>query len=176
MNHNFARLNYSMLTQSLDGDAGYFPTFEQSAEKIAAVEAAAKEDANPAAHFDATQEVRARAAGFYQFSKDEETRQKQMEDLKRTREETERAREDSGASMGKEVRPGMEKRKREREERRRAVEAKRRKTKNDNGKGKDTVEVGRVSETSSTKPRTNVEQSADEFLAALERDIMGEKG
>ena len=154
----------------------YFPTYEQSAEKVAAVEAAAKEDSDPATHYDAAREVRARAAGFYKFSQDEETRQKQMADLKRSREETGKARDESGAgTVGKEVRLGMEKRKREIEERRRVIEAKRRKIKDPNGL------VGKGSIESSTGPSSDQEQSsgqpqsADEFLAALERDIMAER-
>lgn len=48
-------------------------------------------------HYDVTAEVRAKGAGFYQFSADEETRQRQMEELKLAREETERMRKEGGA-------------------------------------------------------------------------------
>lgn len=95
-------------------------------------------------HYDASKEVRAKGAGFYQFSGDEETRQKQMEELKKVREETEKTRQELGAV---DLRPGglegivaeskgvtvpqrsraLEKRKRELEERRRLLELKRRK-------------------------------------------------
>lgn len=97
-------------------------------------------------HYDASSEVRAKGAGFYQFSGDEQTRKRQMEELKKAREETEQTRQEVGAH---DVRPGemegmvlssgdgnehvpqksraLEKRKRELEERRRLLEAKRRK-------------------------------------------------
>ncbi|KAF8588885.1 hypothetical protein K439DRAFT_1334318 [Ramaria rubella] len=169
----------------IHGNVNYFPTYEPSAEKIAAVEAAAQEDANPATHYDATGEVRPRGAGFYQFSKDEETRQKQMEDLKRSRTETEKVREETGAAAGKEVRPGLEKRKREIEERRKAIEAKRRKVKDTSNMpdGEPVMQTAGKSVTASTSESSNGKrakksntqahaQSADEFLAALERDII----
>lgn len=88
-------------------------------------------------HYDASKEVRAKGAGFYQFSADEETRRKQMEELKTVREETEKTRQELGAE---DIKPGeegmtaegvqsraMEKRKRELEERRKLIEAKRKK-------------------------------------------------
>ncbi|KZT07629.1 uncharacterized protein LAESUDRAFT_651046 [Laetiporus sulphureus 93-53] len=123
----------------------YFPVYEPSAERVAAIEAEYAEENNPLnVHYDAAQEVRAKGAGFYQFSGDEETRKRQMEELRRAREETEKTREEIGAA---DVRPGemdgmrapgeegsgpiksraMEKRKRELEERRKMVDAKRRK-------------------------------------------------
>lgn len=95
-------------------------------------------------HYDAVREVRARGAGFYQFSGDVEERTRQMDALRVGREETVRARGKAGAQ---DIQPGevegfkpaedegarksraMEKRKREIEERRKAVEAKRRKVK-----------------------------------------------
>ena len=102
-------------------------------------------------HYDASAEVRAKGAGFYQFSGDEEERRRQMEELKSAREETERTRKDAGAvdlkpgevegmqedeqkeGTGSETKAGrsraMEKRKRELEDRRRLVDAKRRKVK-----------------------------------------------
>lgn len=89
-------------------------------------------------HYDASREVRAKGAGFYQFSGDEETRKAQMAELKASREETTKTREELGAE---DIMPGqeegmtadgvesraMEKRKREIEDRRQMVEAKRRK-------------------------------------------------
>ncbi|KIP05024.1 hypothetical protein PHLGIDRAFT_74899 [Phlebiopsis gigantea 11061_1 CR5-6] len=91
-------------------------------------------------HYDASKEVRAKGAGFYQFSGDAETRRSQMEELKNARDETGKTRQELGAV---DLRPGemegmatdavpqksraLEKRKRELEERRRLLEAKRRK-------------------------------------------------
>ena len=95
--------------------------------------------------------MRAKGAGFYQFSGDEEERRRQMEELKMAREETERTRKDVGAvdlkpgevegmqedeeggGVGSGAKAGksraMEKRKRELEDRRKMVDAKRRKVK-----------------------------------------------
>lgn len=123
---------------------GHFPVYEPTAERIAAINKKEAElDAPLAAHYDASKEVRAKGAGFYQFSADEETRKKQMDDLQKARVDTEKAREEAGAM---DLRPGevegmregdastgtvasraMEKRKREIEERRKLIEAKRRK-------------------------------------------------
>jgi len=101
----------------------------------------AEADTPLSSHYDASKEVRAKGAAFYQFSGDEEARKKQMEELKAARDETKKTREDLGAT---DVRPGevegmredsgstsraLEKRKREIEERRAILEAKRRKTK-----------------------------------------------
>ncbi|KAF8962760.1 hypothetical protein BDZ97DRAFT_1662498 [Flammula alnicola] len=128
----------------------HFPTYQPSEERIAEIAKAHAEENNPlGVHYDASKEVRAKGAGFYQFSADEETRAAQMEELKASREETERKRQELGAE---DVRPGevegmrdgeaatgtgksraMEKRKREIEERRKLLEAKRRKLKQDDG-------------------------------------------
>ncbi|KAH0832948.1 hypothetical protein J3R83DRAFT_11920 [Lanmaoa asiatica] len=98
---------------------------------------------NPlSSHYDASKEVRAKGAAFYQFSGDEDTRKQQMEELRAAREETKKTRDDLGAM---DTRPGevegmraesgqttsraLEKRKREIEQRRALLEAKRRKTK-----------------------------------------------
>ena len=109
------------------------------------IEKAFAEENNPlGVHFDASKEIRAKGAGFYQFSADEETRKAQMEELKASREETERVRRGTGAldlkpgeveGMHEVDAPGstgtksraMEKRKRELEERRKLIETKRRK-------------------------------------------------
>jgi len=113
----------------------HLPIYTPSEERIAEI---SKEyaDTNPLnIHYDASKEVRAKGAGFYQFSADEETRKKQMEELKNVREETEKTRKDLGAV---DILPGelegmregptksraMEKRKREIEERRRLLEEK----------------------------------------------------
>ncbi|KAG6374479.1 hypothetical protein JVT61DRAFT_4522 [Boletus reticuloceps] len=131
-----------------DGDVihnpvNFFPVYEPSAERIKAVQDELAEPDNPlSSHYDASKEVRAKGAAFYQFSGDEETRKKQLEELRTAREETKMTREDLGAM---DVRPGdvegmreesgqstsraLEKRKREIEERRALLEAKRKKTK-----------------------------------------------
>lgn len=66
------------------------------AERMAQI--AAKRDRSatppPPAHYDAAAEVRTRGTGFYTFSKDEEERQKEMEELERQRSETERLRKE----------------------------------------------------------------------------------
>ncbi|KAJ6619696.1 hypothetical protein B0H10DRAFT_2216536 [Mycena sp. CBHHK59/15] len=122
---------------------GYFPTYQPSADRVAQIEKEHDEANNPlGVHYDASNEVRAKGAGFYQFSKDEETRKAQMDELKSARDETEKTRKEMGAVN---VLPGevegmqdphsvssvrsraMEKRKRELEERRKLVDAKRRK-------------------------------------------------
>ncbi|KAL1875523.1 hypothetical protein Plec18167_005459 [Paecilomyces lecythidis] len=48
-------------------------------------------------HYDADAEVRSRGTGFYAFSRDAETRRKEMEELERARKETEREREERRA-------------------------------------------------------------------------------
>ncbi|QKX56817.1 uncharacterized protein TRUGW13939_03924 [Talaromyces rugulosus] len=61
---------------------------------------AARRDRSPTppeqAHYDAEAEVRTRGTGFYKFSADEKTREKEMEELLSTRRETEREREIRG--------------------------------------------------------------------------------
>ena len=105
------------------------------------------EENNPlGVHYDASREIRAKGAGFYQFSADEETRKTQMQELNALREETAKTRQELGAE---DIKPGdiegmrdgeapgttgtksraMEKRKRELEERRNMIEAKRKKLK-----------------------------------------------
>lgn len=131
----------------LDNPVNHFPVYEPSADRVAAIETEFAEENNPLnVHYDASQEVRAKGAGFYQFSGDDETRRKQMEELRLVREETEKTRQETGAE---DVRPGevegmhgpgeesagpvatksraLEKRKRELEERRKMLDAKRRK-------------------------------------------------
>ncbi len=130
-----------------DNPVNHFPVYEPTAERVAEIAAEYAEESNPLnLHYDASREVRAKGAGFYQFSGDEETRKRQMEELKQAREETEKTRQQTGAV---DLRPGevegmitpeegasepalqrsraMEKRKREIEERRKMLEAKRRK-------------------------------------------------
>lgn len=133
-----------MLTAIVDNPVGHFPIYEPSAERVAAIAAEHSEQNNPlGVHYDASTEVRAKGAGFYQFSKDEETRKAQMDEMKAAREETARTRDESGAldlktgviegmraegeGSARLKSRAMEKRKREIEERRKAIEAKRRK-------------------------------------------------
>lgn len=125
----------------------HFPVYEPSEERIAEIAKAHAEENNPlGVHYDASREIRTKGAGFYQFSADEETRRAQMEELKASRDDTERTRQEVGAV---DIRPGeiegmrdgevgtatnaksraMEKRKRDMEERRKMIEAKRRKIK-----------------------------------------------
>jgi hypothetical protein len=126
----------------LGNPVGHFPVYRPSADRVEQIEKEFAEANNPlGVHYDASAEVRARGAGFYQFSNDEETRKAQMEELKSARVETETTRkemgaldvlpgetegmQDSGAGGGKSR--AMEKRKRELEERRKILDAKRRK-------------------------------------------------
>lgn len=69
-------------------------------------------------HYEADREIRTKGVGFFQFSKDEETRQKEMENLKTERETTERER--------KKREEEKEARRKEVEERRRVIEERRR--------------------------------------------------
>jgi N-acetylmuramoyl-L-alanine amidase len=117
--------------------------YQPDSARVAAVEAELAEANNPLnVHYDATREVRAKGAGFYQFSGDAETRARQLEELKAARDDTALARQQAGAM---DVQPGeveglkatedagaqksraMEKRKREIEERRKLLDSKRRK-------------------------------------------------
>ncbi|KAF9468133.1 hypothetical protein BDZ94DRAFT_1280013 [Collybia nuda] len=136
--------NFASQFEEQRNPVNHFPVYEPSAERVAEIAAAHAEENNPlGVHYDASKEVRAKGAGFYQFSADEETRQAQMEELKSAREETGRVRQETGAT---DVRPGevegmrgpsdstttsasraMDKRKREIEERRKLIDAKRRK-------------------------------------------------
>jgi hypothetical protein len=126
-----------------DNPVNHFPVYEPSEERIAQISERFSEENNPLnMHYDASKEVRSKAAGFYAFSTDEETRKQQMAELKAARTETETIRQELGAV---DLKPGevegmqadtgmksraMEKRKRDIEERRQLIEAKRRKLKN----------------------------------------------
>ena len=139
--------NPALLTT--DNPVDHFPVYEPNAARLAEIEKEFTEENNPLnIHYDASKEVRAKGAGFYQFSADEETRRRQMEELKNVREETGKTRAEFGAV---DLRPGevegmqfgggaggssgggtgksaaLEKRKRDLEERRKLVDAKRRK-------------------------------------------------
>lgn len=179
----------------------FFPVYEPSSDRVAAIQAAAAEENNPLnIHYDASREVRAKGAGFYQFSADEETRKKEMEELRQARHETEMTRQELGAVdlkagevEGMQEAPNalrnraIEKRKRELEERRKLVEAKRRKLLN--GKNPPAAAatqppassalpsesiVAVAVPTKATAAQQNPDaasSAADNFLAALERDL-----
>jgi N-acetylmuramoyl-L-alanine amidase len=195
--------SYSLL--SLDNPVNHFPTFEPSEERVAQIEKEFAEDTNPLnLHYDASKEVRAKGAGFYAFSGDEEARQRQMEELRLAREETERTRQDIGAI---DVKPGdiegmqaegsksraLEKRKRELEERRKLVEAKRRKIKGNSdvttpaepsvaahSAQSHTIAI-QLKDPSIGDPFAEVEAQstsrdiADDFLAQLEKEMLNSK-
>lgn len=99
-------------------------------------------------HYDASREVRAKGGAFYQFSGDEETRKRQMDEFQKARDETEKMRQETGAVNvspgdveGMIARPAvadgvpkskaLEKRRRDIEERRKQIDAKRRKKNTD---------------------------------------------
>ncbi|KAK8214262.1 hypothetical protein IWZ01DRAFT_233802 [Phyllosticta capitalensis] len=71
----------------------------------------------PQEHFDANKEIRTKGVAFFQFSKDEEERKKQMEALEKERKETEQKRTEKEKKL--------EERKRQVEERRKALREKR---------------------------------------------------
>ncbi|KAF8841759.1 hypothetical protein BDN67DRAFT_900650 [Paxillus ammoniavirescens] len=157
-------------TDVIHNPVGFFPVYEPSAERIKAVEEEFAEAENPlSAHYDASKEVRAKGAAFYQFSADEETRKRQMEELRAAREETKKTREDLGAL---DVQPGaveglreeggessgsraLAKRKRDIENRRALLEAKRRKVKTEDA-------TPATSSSTSTAPPANL-VSSDPF-------------
>jgi hypothetical protein len=165
----------------LDNPSHHFPVYEPDANRVATIEKEYAEATAPLnQHYDASREVRAKGAGFYQFSADEETRRKQMEELKQTRLETERARQAAGAV---DVRPGemegmrddgeagrnprsraMDKRKRELEERRKLLDAKRRKVKGASGAAESSVVTTRPG----TDEPTAVASAPMDPFAALE--------
>ncbi|KAG8833374.1 hypothetical protein FRC17_010770 [Serendipita sp. 399] len=107
-----------------------FPVYQPSAERVAKIMENAMEDPITK-HYDGTNENRAKGAGFYQFSTDEEVRKQQMKDLASTREETILARErnkfEGDAEDEAVVSRASSKRKRELEERRALLDAKKRK-------------------------------------------------
>ncbi len=180
--HEF-RPHFSLILLVADNPVNHFPTYEPTEERRAEIQAQLDEEDNPLnLHYDASREVRAKGAGFYQFSGDEETRQKQMEELKQARVETEKTRAEAGAV---DLRPGeveglrggegteggagpsttksraAEKRKREIEERRRLLEAKRRK--------KDPTTSGPVDQDTTSKPVKGVSPpSSNDPFALLE--------
>jgi len=172
----------------------FFPVYEPTSDRVAAIQAAAADENNPLnQHYDASSEVRAKGAGFYQFSADEETRKKQMEELRQVRQETEKTRQELGAvdlkageveGMQEAPNPlrsrAIEKRNRELEERRKAVDAKRRKLQNGTNSSaaaatqppapsREPTVTAPVKTAAANKDVASLE--ADRFLAALERDF-----
>ncbi|CUA73381.1 Coiled-coil domain-containing protein 174 [Mus musculus] [Rhizoctonia solani] len=149
------------------GRATHFPVYEPSNERRAAIEASLIEE--PLVdRYDASKDNRAAGAAFYQFSKDEETRRKEMEELKQARVDTQIARAEAdadaelvhtelGDSAPQDYNPtkmtsrAVEKRRQELEARRQMLNAKRRKM------------LG---------PGATVEASgAEDFLASLEKEL-----
>ncbi|KAF8604226.1 hypothetical protein BDV93DRAFT_522674 [Ceratobasidium sp. AG-I] len=148
------------------GRATHFPVFQPTQERLNAIQDSLVED-SPFARYDASKDNRATGAAFYQFSADEETRRREMEELKGARKETEYKRAEvgvldtelgrdgpsgerqGGVTAGNGVSRAIEKRRRELDERRKMLEAKRRKMLG----GDDRV------------------GGADDFLASLEKDL-----
>ena len=188
-----------------DNPINHFPVYEPDSTRVAEIEKEFAEENNPLnIHYDASKEVRAKGAGFYQFSADEETRLRQMEELKNARDETGKTRAEFGAV---DLRPGevegmnagteagsstgksaaLEKRKRDLEERRKLVDAKRRKKvgsppvvepppdpSQSTGSNRATVQAA----DRPSKPELAemvAPDPADDFLAQLERDIMSDR-
>jgi hypothetical protein len=181
----------NLALRTTDNPVNHFPVYEPDATRVAEIEKEFAEESNPLnIHYDASKEVRAKGAGFYQFSADEEIRRQQMGELKGAREETGKTRAEFGAV---DLRPGevegmqagsgaggnggggtgksaaLEKRKRDLEERRKLVDMKRRK------KTGNPPVVEPPSD--SSLPRSQSVKAvalnpADDFLAQLERDIM----
>jgi hypothetical protein len=132
--------------------------------------------------------VRNKGAGFYQFSSDAEIRARQMEELKNSREETVRVRQDTGAidalpgeveglrkvddEFGAESTKSraMEKRKREIEERKKMLDAKRRKV-----KGEDTANRSSSSEGVVPQADVNSTPAPIDPFAALEGQLAERK-
>jgi hypothetical protein len=104
------------------GDAIQTAAFDPQASTLDAMAAlAAKRDREPTpppdTHFDGSAEIRTKGTGFYQFSRDEDERVREMENLKAERENTERVRR---AREGE-----KEKRRKEIEQRRKKIGARR---------------------------------------------------
>ncbi|WVQ79226.1 hypothetical protein IAT38_001322 [Cryptococcus sp. DSM 104549] len=106
----------------IHGEQYAFPVYQPDPETIKAKIRAAEEEAR-AHHYDASKEVRIKAAGQYQFSLDEAQRAEQMASLKAERAETERKRAETVQRNG--LSAAQEAKKRKVEERRAVIEAKR---------------------------------------------------
>jgi len=116
--------SYAEVLQSnlIHGDQAFFPVYQPDAEALHAKYRAVAQGAR-ASHYDAAKEVRARGAGAYQFSLDEESRAEQMASLGAQRAETESIRQ-AGVERG-ELSAAQQLRKRKLEERKALVDAKR---------------------------------------------------
>lgn len=95
-------------TNIIYGDTIQHQAFDPDAPVAAQMEALAKKRDRsltppPASHFDASQEVRQRGTGFYQFSADAVERGRQMEALEAERAETERRRRETERRLRDEV-------------------------------------------------------------------------
>ncbi|CAE6354125.1 unnamed protein product [Rhizoctonia solani] len=145
------------------GRATHFPVYEPSNERRAAIEASLIEE--PLVdRYDASKDNRAAGAAFYQLSADDETRSKQLEDLKQARVDTEIARVEVDAGFSREnlglhdsdstkvTSRAVEKRRQELEARRKMLDAKRRKM-----LGPDATVGG---------------SGAEDFLASLEKELL----
>ncbi|KAG9010739.1 hypothetical protein FRB94_010016 [Tulasnella sp. JGI-2019a] len=126
----------NIICEGSDNPEGHFPTYEPSAARLEKINADLQESLkDPLQHYDASRDNRSKGAGFYQFSADEETRRREMEELKAARNETVEERQAAGADVpdissqpeGKVLSRAGEKRKRDLEERRKLIEAKRKK-------------------------------------------------
>lgn len=155
------------------GEVNYFPTYQQSEERIAQIQESLVEDPLNV-HYDASKEVRAKGAGFYQFSADEEERRRQMEELKKARGDTEKARDETGAEdpATKDSAPSraMGKRKREIEERRKAIDAKRRKLAPSASSSATPTALSAAASSSTPTPGPSTMDKADALAAALPAD------
>jgi hypothetical protein len=194
------------MSSMTDNPVNHFPVYEPDAVRVSEIEKEFAEENNPLnIHYDASKEVRAKGAGFYQFSGDDETRRRQMEELKTHREETGKTRVDFGAvdlkpgevegmhigggvdgagGSGTSKSAAFEKRKRDLEERRKLVDAKRRKKIGDppviepHPTPSLPTEGNKDEAQTAFKPESGKSVSlnpTDDFLAKLERDIMSGK-
>lgn len=128
------------------GDQTYFHVYQPSAEEIAARRKNLNLDAPLAVHFDSKKEIRNRGAGFMQFSKDEEERQRQMEQLRqeRTHTEAERAKNEALGDASKRREAELEARRKLVEEKRRQVLEKRKaaEAEREQARGSKTAKIG----------------------------------
>ncbi|KZT41313.1 hypothetical protein SISSUDRAFT_1059653 [Sistotremastrum suecicum HHB10207 ss-3] len=177
----------------------HFPVYEPSAERLAQIKETYSEENNPlASRYDASGDNRAKGAAFYQFSKDEEERQRQMEELRKTREETQKNRTETGAvdilpGQSEDVKDAeegglsrsraMEKRKKDIEDRRKMIEAKRRKLTHHlpepdfvpSSSSPSSAQPPPAHSAKSHIPAPPAATDADDFLVNLERDLLSKQ-
>lgn len=170
------------MTNIPDNPTNHFPVYQPDAARVAAVQAELAEASNPLnMHYDASREVRAKGAGFYQFSGDAETRARQMEELKASRTDTVHTRQELGAVdvLPSEATEGLsegitgksraiDKRKREIEERRKLLDAKRKKAKLDEIA---TPEISSQPTFASVSTVIRTDQAPKDPFAALEENF-----